>query len=95
MDASSIQQDRAAPTHALSTTEPSTLEFEIISQDVDQWSARVRYHGPPCTVDIELDRLGQDSKFLKRFAVAIGAPRASDMIASYLARLVNHMTTGI
>ena len=95
MDASSIQQHRAAPTHALPTTEPSTLELEIISQDVDERGARVRYHGAPCAVDIELDRLGQDSKLLERFAVVIAAPRVSDIIARYLVRLVNQMITGI
>ena len=91
MDASSIQQDCAAPTYPLSTTEPSTLELEIISQNVDERGVGVGYHGSACAVDIELDGLGQGSKLLKSLRACncepVAALRASDSI-----HLVDHGT---
>ena len=59
LHASPIHRNRAASAHALSASEPGTLQLEIISQDVDKRSARVRYYGPSCTVNSELDGLRQ------------------------------------
>jgi hypothetical protein len=55
LNASPIYQNRAAPTHALSATEPGTLQLEVISQNVNERGVRVRCDGASYTVDIKFD----------------------------------------
>jgi len=62
LNGSSIQQNRAASAHALSATEPSTLQLEVISQDVNERGICVRYDRPSCAVDVERDGLRQGLK---------------------------------
>src|SRR5262245_7046081 len=71
LNAASIQQNSAASTHALAATEPRTLQFEVISQDVDERRVCVRCDGASCTVDIKFDGAGQGSKLPRPSALAV------------------------
>src|SRR5262245_4672320 len=71
LNAASIEQNSAASTHTLSATEPRTLQFEVVSQDVDERRVRVRCDGASCTVDIKFDGAGQGSKLPRPSALAI------------------------
>ena len=70
MNASPIHQNRAASTHALSATEPSALQLEVISQDVNERNVRVGCDGASYTVDIKFDGPGQGSKLPRPVALA-------------------------
>jgi len=71
LNASPIQQNRAASAHALSATESSTLQLEVISQDVNERGICRRCDGASYTVDIKFDGRGQGSKLPRPFALAI------------------------
>src|SRR6478672_11866584 len=77
-----IQKNSAASTHALSATEPSTLQLEVIAQDVNERGVRVRCDGASCIVDVECDGVGQVQSPHGRLRLHYW----------YLAHLFNHRT---